>query len=76
MRVTVYLRKPEDGTQAAFRYERQGELGLFYWVEAGLGYALVGALAEGTAAGAGAVHLPAALRRRQQPRGRRSAPGS
>lgn len=44
VRVTVYLRKPEDGTEAAFRYERQGELGLFYWVESGLGYALVGAL--------------------------------
>ncbi|MEO7245543.1 MAG: anti-sigma factor [Rubrivivax sp.] len=44
VRVTVYLRKPEDGTPAAFRYERQGELGLFYWVEDGAGYALVGAL--------------------------------
>jgi anti-sigma factor RsiW len=43
-RVTVYLRKPELGTDAAFRYEQHGELGLFYWVEAGLGYALVGAL--------------------------------
>jgi len=44
LRVTVYLRKPEEGTDAAFRYEQHGELGLFYWVEAGLGYALVGAL--------------------------------
>ncbi len=44
LRVTVYLRRPEAGTQAAFRFERQGELGLFYWVEDGLGYALVGAL--------------------------------
>lgn len=44
LRVTVYLRKPEVGTPAAFRYERQGELGLFYWVESGAGYALVGAL--------------------------------
>jgi anti-sigma factor RsiW len=44
LRVTVYLRKPEPGTPAAFRYERQGELGLFYWVESGAGYALVGAL--------------------------------
>jgi len=43
-RVTVYLRKPEDGTDAAFRYEQHAELGLFYWVESGLGYALVGAL--------------------------------
>lgn len=48
VRVTVYLRKPEDGTPAAFRYERQGELGLFYWVESGAGYALVGALPRET----------------------------
>ena len=34
LRVTVYLRKPEDGTPAAFRYEQQGATGLFYWVEA------------------------------------------
>jgi anti-sigma factor RsiW len=44
LRVTVYLRKPDEGTDAAFRYERQGELGMFYWVESGAGYALVGAL--------------------------------
>jgi anti-sigma factor RsiW len=43
-RVTVYLRKPEQGAQAAFRYERQGDLGMFYWVEEGCGYALVGPL--------------------------------
>ncbi len=43
-RVTVYLRKPEAGTPAAFRYEQQGRLGLFYWVEGGAGYALVGEL--------------------------------
>ena len=47
-RVTVYLRKPEAGADAAFRYERQGDLGLFYWVEAGAGYALVGALPRDT----------------------------
>lgn len=50
VRVTVYLRKPERDTPAAFRYEQQGELGLFYWVEGAsphggpCGYALVGAL--------------------------------
>ena len=43
-RVTVYLRKPDSATPAAFRYERQGELGMFYWVEGPTGYALVGAL--------------------------------
>lgn len=44
VRVTVYLRKPEEGTPAAFRYERQGAVGMFYWVESGAGYALVGEL--------------------------------
>jgi anti-sigma factor RsiW len=50
VRVTVYLRKPDRAAPAAFRYERQGELGLFYWVEGATaqggpcGYALVGAL--------------------------------
>jgi len=44
IRITVYLRKPDAGTDAAFRYERQGDVGLFYWVESGAGYALVGAL--------------------------------
>ena len=48
LRVTVYLRKPEPGAETAFRYEQQGELGLFYWVEAGAGYALVGALPRAT----------------------------
>jgi anti-sigma factor RsiW len=47
-RVTVYLRKPDRGTPAAFRYEREGSLGMFYWVEGqgatSTGYALVGNL--------------------------------
>jgi len=49
-RVTVYLRKPERDTPAAFHYEQQGPLGLFYWVEGdsahgkATGYALVGEL--------------------------------
>ncbi|MBL8352175.1 MAG: anti-sigma factor [Burkholderiaceae bacterium] len=43
-RVTVYLRRPPAGSQAAFRYQRDGELGLFYWVEDGFGCALVGKL--------------------------------
>jgi anti-sigma factor RsiW len=43
MRVTVYLRKSgEHDAPAAFRYERQGDLGMFYWVEGRSGYALVG----------------------------------
>jgi anti-sigma factor RsiW len=47
-RVTVYLRKPEQGADTAFRYEQQGPLGLFYWVEEGAGYALVGELPRDT----------------------------
>jgi anti-sigma factor RsiW len=50
VRVTVYLRKPDRDTPAAFRYEQQGALGMFYWVEGAsaqggpCGYALVGEL--------------------------------
>jgi anti-sigma factor RsiW len=41
-RVTVYLRKPDADAPTSFRYVQQGDVGLFYWVEAGAGYALVG----------------------------------
>jgi len=41
-RVTIYLRKADQDTPAAFRFERQGDLGLFYWVEGDCGFALVG----------------------------------
>ncbi|OYU92786.1 MAG: hypothetical protein CFE45_22025 [Burkholderiales bacterium PBB5] len=44
VRVTVYLRRPEAGADTAFRFQRDGELGLFYWVEDGFGCALVGKL--------------------------------
>ena len=53
-RVTVYLRKPDAATPAAFSYEQQGPLGMFYWVEgnsahgAATGYALVGELPRET----------------------------
>ena len=43
-RVTVYLRRPENRTPATFRYEQVDGLGMFYWVEGGAGYALVGSL--------------------------------
>jgi len=43
-RVTVYLRKPAAGTDTAFRFQRDGELGLFYWVEDGFGCSVVGKL--------------------------------
>lgn len=47
-RVTVYLRKPEQGADTSFRFEEQGKLGMFYWVEEGAGYALVGELPKDT----------------------------
>lgn len=69
-RVTVYLRKPDADTPAAFRYERQGELGLFYWVEGGAGYALAGSLPrERLLALAEAIY-------RQQPAAGAAAPAS
>jgi anti-sigma factor RsiW len=43
-RVTVYLRRPEPGSSTSFRYQREGELGMFYWAEEGYGCALVGKL--------------------------------
>ena len=43
-RVTVYLRKPGAGTDMAFRFQRDGELSLFYWVEDGFGCSVVGKL--------------------------------
>jgi anti-sigma factor RsiW len=43
-RVTVYLRRPEPGTHTAFRFQRAGELDMFYWAEEGFGCALVGNL--------------------------------
>ena len=44
LRVTLYLRRPEAGADTAFRFQREGDLNLFYWVEDGFGCALVGKL--------------------------------
>jgi anti-sigma factor RsiW len=46
--VTVYLRRPEPGTQTSFRFQREGELGMFLWAEEGFGCALVGKLPRET----------------------------
>ena len=43
-RVTLYLRRPEAGTATSFRFQREGEVGMFYWIEEGYGCALVGTL--------------------------------
>ena len=68
-RVTVYLRKPDASTPAAFRYEQQGALGMFYWIEgdsahgAATGYALVGELPrERLLALAEEIHKQGAIR--------------
>ena len=44
LRVTLYLRRPEADADTAFRFQREGDLNLFYWVEDGFGCALVGKL--------------------------------
>jgi anti-sigma factor RsiW len=44
LRITVYLRRPPAGSDTAFRYQRDGDLGLFYWVEDGFGCSVVGKL--------------------------------
>lgn len=43
-RVTLYLRRPDSNASTAFRFLRDGELGMFYWVEDGYGCAIVGKL--------------------------------
>jgi anti-sigma factor RsiW len=42
--ITVYLSKPDAGTDAAICCERQAEVGLFYWAESGAGHAVRQAL--------------------------------
>jgi anti-sigma factor RsiW len=40
-RVTLYLRtEAKDEKETAFRYEREGNVGVFYWIDRGFGYAL------------------------------------
>ena len=43
-RITLYLRRPDAGSNVAFKFQRDGDLNLFYWVEDGFGCALVGKL--------------------------------
>jgi anti-sigma factor RsiW len=67
-RITVY------GTDAAFRCERQAEVGLFYWAESGAGHAVRQALDvrpwKPRAACAAARAHAAELERDQEPRHR------
>lgn len=69
-RVTVYLRKPDADAPTAFRYVQQGDVGLFYWVEPGAGYALVGALPKERL-----LALAQAVYRQQEEKPAASAPG-
>jgi anti-sigma factor RsiW len=42
-RLTLYVRSQvHDNHQTAFRYEREGNVGVFYWLDGSLGYALSG----------------------------------
>ena len=44
-RLTLYLRTDGDGSQeTAFRYARENNIGVFYWIDGSLGYALSGDL--------------------------------
>jgi len=42
-RLTLYLsNKPADKGEAAFRYAQEGKVGVFYWIDSGMSYALSG----------------------------------
>lgn len=41
-RLTLFVSRDKNATPAAFRYESQGNVGAFYWMEGELAYALLG----------------------------------
>jgi len=46
-RLTLYVRTDvEDNRETAFRYAKEGKVGVFYWLDGKLGYALSGELAK------------------------------
>ena len=45
-RLTLYVRTQEGEKETAFRYAREGAIGVFYWLDGRLGYALSGELAQ------------------------------
>jgi anti-sigma factor RsiW len=45
-RLTLYVRSQEGQKETAFRYAREGGIGVFYWLDGRLGYALSGELAQ------------------------------
>ena len=47
-RLTLQVRKqPADGGETAFRYALENGVGVFYWIDAGSGYALTGTIDRG-----------------------------
>jgi anti-sigma factor RsiW len=47
VRVTLYVRHGAwDNETTAFRYDRRGNIGVFYWIDGPLGYALAGELSK------------------------------
>ena len=43
LRLTLYLsNKPAEKGEAAFRYAQEGKVGVFYWIDEGMSYALSG----------------------------------
>lgn len=42
LRITLYVNPDVDGEVTAFRYEHNGRVGAFYWIDGGVGYALAG----------------------------------
>ena len=47
-RLTLFLRRDDEGTDTAFRFAEQGKVGTFYWLDRGFGYALSGELPRET----------------------------
>jgi anti-sigma factor RsiW len=46
-RLTLYLRtSDETKEETSFRYDRQGKVGVFFWIDGPLGYALTGELSK------------------------------
>jgi anti-sigma factor RsiW len=45
-RLTLYVRAAEAGEHTAFRYARENDNRMFYWIDAPLAYALVGAIEQ------------------------------
>lgn len=43
-RLTLFLRRDDQGTDTAFRFAQQGKVSTFYWLDRGFGYALSGEL--------------------------------